>query len=188
MALTLAMVLTCAVAGCSQPAPRSVGAPAASSPGSTPSAAPPTGGPSPSIDAPQTASAAPGRANGGGSAAGDGSAPPTAGAESPAVGGGAPDRPIDTDASCTPSTLLAASQALLDGAQIARVEIFACRNSYARLTAVPAGAPDTLPEPQIFLQRSGTQWQLAGRAAANIDCGDGGLTPDISTACGALAR
>ncbi|MBQ1015527.1 hypothetical protein KBX53_32290 [Micromonospora sp. M51] len=187
VAMAVAMALTCAVAGCGQPAPRSVGAPAASSPGSTPSTPPPTGGPSPSVDATRTATAGPDPASDAATVAGDGSGRAAAGAGAPAEGGGAPDRAIDTDTTCTPSTLQAASQALLGGVRIARVEVFACRNSYARLTAVPAGSPDTLPEPQIFLKRSGAQWQLAGRAAANIDCGDGGLAPAISTACGALA-
>ncbi|MEU1244419.1 hypothetical protein ABZ388_29050 [Micromonospora parva] len=193
VAMAVAMALTCAVAGCGQPAPRSVGAPAASSPGSTPSTPPPTGGPSPSVDTAPTATAGPtanagrGPASDAATVAGDGSGRAAAGAGAPAEGGGAPDRAIDTDTTCTPSTLQAASQALLGGVRIARVEVFACRNSYARLTAVPAGSPDTLPEPQIFLKRSGAQWQLAGQAAANIDCGDGGLAPAISTACGALA-
>ncbi|MEU7850834.1 hypothetical protein AB0B74_14125 [Micromonospora parva] len=188
VAMAMAIALTCAVAGCGQPAPRSVGAPAASSPGSTPSTPPPTGGQSPSTDAARTATAGPGPASDAGSVAGDGSDRAAAGAGAAAEGGGAPDRAIDTDTTCTPDTLLGASQALLGGVRIARVEIFACRNSYARLTAVPAGSPDTLPEPQIFLKRSGAQWQLAGQATANIDCGDGGLAPAISTACGALAR
>ncbi|MET8231500.1 hypothetical protein ABZS77_12610 [Micromonospora sp. NPDC005298] len=190
MALAVAVALTCAVAGCSHAERRPVAAPTASSPESIVDA-PPSEATSPPTDSPQAGSATPTPPTGGGSrttgggsrTTGDGSYPP---------GAAAPDPTPNTDPSCSPGTLLAASRTVLDGStaglDIARVDVLTCKNSYARVIAVPAGSGEILPKPQIFLHQSGTRWQLAGRAGAGTDCGDSDLASDIKQACGALGR
>ncbi|MEV4628058.1 hypothetical protein AB0J90_17420 [Micromonospora sp. NPDC049523] len=104
----------------------------------------------------------------------------------------APTAPVADDPSCALAVLLPATRAVVDdraaGVAVDSVEVFGCRNAYARLIALPAQDTDVIPTDQVFLHLVGGTWRLVGRVAAGVDCGDDGLPTQIATACAALSR
>ncbi|WP_147457270.1 hypothetical protein [Micromonospora pisi] len=190
----MTIALTCAMFGCSRAAERPVARPVSpvvtGSPTTPADATPPAPVPvgSAATVAPDVpAQAAPDGQRG---TQGTGGRPEPAGDRSTAPA--APIVPAADDPSCAPAVLLPATRALVDdraaGVAVDRVEVFGCRNAYARLIALPARTSDPILSDQVFLHLESGTWRLVGRAAAGLDCGDDGLPADIATACAALSR
>ncbi|WP_326559862.1 hypothetical protein [Micromonospora sp. NBC_01796] len=193
--LATTLALTSAMVGCAraderrttQPTPPTV----ATATASTPPRVPIEGSGAPA--APD--GVAPANADAVGGASGPGGRSGQRGHDSPnptAPPAPAPTAPVADDPSCALAVLLPATRVLVDdrsaGVTVDRVEVFGCRNAYARLIALPARSTDVIPSNQVFLHLVDATWRLVGRASAGLDCGDDGLPTEIATACAALSR
>ncbi|MDG4825009.1 hypothetical protein O7635_24435 [Asanoa sp. WMMD1127] len=67
------------------------------------------------------------------------------------------------------------------------VEVFACRNGFARLIATVASSTELAGGNQVFLRRDGDrQWRVVARAPASVDCGDASVTVEMKAVCAGL--
>ncbi|MGC5020393.1 hypothetical protein [Micromonospora sp. DT47] len=191
----MALALTGAMFGCSRSDERPTAQPASpvvtGSPTASADATPPAPTPTPAGGAKLAV------AGGGAPAAPDGPSGAGAPGARPAQAGAGsalpePTRPVAGDPSCSTAVLLAATKSLVDdrsaGVTVDRVDVFGCRNAYARLIALPAENSAPLLKDQVFLRQVGGTWRLAGLTGAGIDCGDNGLPAEIAAACAAIVR
>ncbi|MEV4620839.1 hypothetical protein AB0J74_19285 [Asanoa sp. NPDC049573] len=68
------------------------------------------------------------------------------------------------------------------------VEVFACRNGFARLVATGAGSTELSGGNQVFLRLDNNRrWQVVARTPAATDCGDSSATAGMKAVCAGLS-